>query len=153
MSTFWKFWISFKIWDFFEKTNFWWLEWQHFWGCMLSSVSSLFVARTVSYFTHVVYFDQPSGAARTRKLVETYFSAIFQPFLFILELFLWFHSWNQQKTSENEWKKRGFVYSSKLVDMQKLVDSLRGYLEFVFFRLNFKQDNKKRKNENLGKII
>ena len=30
-----------------------------------------------------------------------------------------------------------FVYSSKLVDMQKLVDSLRGHLEFVFFRLIF----------------
>ena len=31
--------------------------------------------------------------------------------------------------------KRGFVYSSKLVDKQKLVDSLRGYLKIVFFRL------------------
>ena len=30
-----------------------------------------------------------------------------------------------------------FAYSSKLVDMQKLVDSLRGYLEIVFFQLIF----------------
>ena len=62
---------------------------------------------------HVVYFDQHLGAARTQKLVETFFSAIFQPFLFILKLFQWFHGWNQQKTSENERKKRGFVYSAK----------------------------------------
>ena len=32
-------------------------------------------------------------------------------------------------------KTRGFVYSSKLFDMQKLVDALRGYPEIVFFRL------------------
>ena len=35
----------------------------------------------------VVYFDQLLGAARTQRLVETFFSAIFQPFLFISELF------------------------------------------------------------------
>ena len=34
----------------------------------------------------VVYFDQLSGAARTRKLVETLFSR-FQPFLLISNLF------------------------------------------------------------------
>ena len=39
-------------------------------------------------------------------------------------------------------KKRGFVYSSKLVNMQKLVDSLRGYPKIVFFQLIFwKNDN------------
>ena len=40
--------------------------------------------------------------------------------------------------TQNVWKwtkKRGLVYSSKLIDMQKLVDSLRGYPEIVFFRL------------------
>ena len=30
----------------------------------------------------VVYFDQLSGAESTRKLVETFFSAVFRPFLF-----------------------------------------------------------------------
>ena len=30
-----------------------------------------------------------------------------------------------------------FVYSSKLVDMQKLVDSLRGYLKIVFILVDF----------------
>ena len=54
--------------------------------------------------TYVVYFDRLLGAARTQKLVETFFSAVFQPFLFILKLYQWFHSWNQQKTSENEQK-------------------------------------------------
>ena len=48
-----------------------------------------------------------------------------------------FHSWNQQKTSEKNTKKHVFVYSSNLVDMQKLVDSLRGYLEIVFFSVDF----------------
>ena len=37
--------------------------------------------------------------------------------------------------SENEQKKHSFVYSSKVVDMQKLVNSLKGYLEIVLFRL------------------
>ena len=34
-------------------------------------------------------------------------------------------------------KKHGFAYSSKLVDMQKLVESLRGYPEIVFLQLIF----------------
>ena len=34
---------------------------------------------------------------------NTFFSR-FQPFLFILNFFQWFHGWNQQKTSENEQK-------------------------------------------------
>ena len=37
--------------------------------------------------SNVVYFDQLLGAARTQKLVETFCSAIFQPFLFISKLF------------------------------------------------------------------
>ena len=68
-------------------------------------------------------------------------TTFFQPFLtFLLFLFLfhWFHGWNQQKTSENEQKK---VYSSKLVDIQKLVDSLRRSLKFVFFWLIKKSKN------------
>ena len=43
----------------------------------------------------------------------------------------------KKKLSENEQKKCGFVYSSKFVDMQKLVDSPRGYPEIVFFCLYF----------------
>ena len=35
----------------------------------------------------VVYFDQLLGAVRTQKLVETFFSAVFQPFLLISKLF------------------------------------------------------------------
>ena len=35
----------------------------------------------------VVYFDQLSGAERTRKLVEILFFSRFQPFWFILNLF------------------------------------------------------------------
>ena len=76
----------------------------------------------------VVYFDQLSGAARTRKPVKLLFFSRFQPFLFVLNLFQWFHASNQQITSENEQKTcffSYFSYSLKLVDMQKLVDSLR----------------------------
>ena len=40
----------------------------------------------------VVYFDQ-------------LFFSHFQPFLFISNLFQWFHTWNQQKMSEKEQKK------------------------------------------------
>ena len=86
----------------------------------------------------VVYFDQLLGAARTQKLVETFFQTCFLPFLFISNLFRWFHTWNQQKTSEKEQKKHVFVYSSKLVDKQKLVNSLKGYPAIVFFPVIFK---------------
>ena len=51
---------------------------------------------------HVVYFDQLLGAVRTQKLVELIFFSGFQGFLFISNLFLWFHARNQQKTSEKE---------------------------------------------------
>ena len=58
------------------------------------------------------------------------FSAVFshfQPFLFIFNIFQWFHAWNQQKISENEQIFfLIFVYYSKLVEMQKLV-------EIIFF--------------------
>ena len=45
----------------------------------------------------VVYIDQLLGAARTRKLVKLLFSAVFNFFLFILNLFQWFHGWNQRQ--------------------------------------------------------
>ena len=37
-------------------------------------------------------------------------------------------------------KKVVFVYSSKLVYMKKLVDSMRAYLKFVFFSVNISVD-------------
>ena len=89
--------------------------------------------KNLSVVTTVVYFDQLLGAELTQKLVKTFFSAVFQPFMFISNLFQWFHTWNQQKTSENE-QKMYFDYSSKLVDMQKLVHSLRGYPKIVWFQ-------------------
>ena len=87
-------------------------------------------------YTFVVYFDQLLGAACTQKLVELPFSAVLifsvhlTPFLVVSQL----------KSTKNVWKwtkKLIFVYSSKLVDKQKQVDSLRGYLEFVIFWLIF----------------
>ena len=56
--------------------------------------------------------------AQHPKAGRNIFSAIFQPILLILKFFQWFHGWNQQKSSENKPKKLGFVYSSKLFDMQ-----------------------------------
>ena len=75
-----------------------------------------------------MYFNQLLGACSTQKLVETFFQPFstffdnFKPFTVISLL-------KSTKKSENEQKKSGFVYSSKLVDMQ--IDSLRGYLEIV----------------------
>ena len=37
--------------------------------------------------THIVYFDQLSGAAHIGKLVEILFFSCFQPFLFLLKIF------------------------------------------------------------------
>ena len=75
----------------------------------------------------VVYFDQLLGAGGT-----TFFSR-FQPFLFILKLLSDFKAEINKKCLKMNKIKRVFVYSLKLVDMQKLVDSLRGYLEKVSF--------------------
>ena len=60
----------------------------------------------------------------------------FQPFFNLYCSFQSFFSDFTAEITKNVWKwtkKRVFVYSSKLVDMQKLVDSLRGYLKIVFF--------------------
>ena len=82
---------------------------------------------------------------RVLRAPESWLKHFFQPFstFFIhLNLFQWFHGRNQQKTSEKEQKNVCFLFfafSSKLVDMQKLVDSLRGYPEIVFFQLIFLQ--------------
>ena len=57
--------------------------------------------------TYLLYFDQLSGDARTRKLVETFFSAVFQPFLFIKSTK---KDWNQTKYAENRKKVK---YQSK----------------------------------------
>ena len=71
---------------------------------------------TKNFMLSVVYFDQLLGAACTQKLVETFFSAIFLPFLFNSKPFQIFHNWNHKKMSEkklwneqkrlkNDWKK------------------------------------------------
>ena len=71
-----------------------------------------------------MYFDNLLGAARTQKLVKK----IFQPFV---NLFCSFQSFFSDFTVEinkkhlKMKKKWDFVFSSKLVDMQKLVNSLR----------------------------
>ena len=61
---------------------------------------------------------------------NTFFSH-FEPFLFISNLFQQFHAWKKRK----KLFFLIFVCSSKLVDMQKLVESQRGYLEIVYFWL------------------
>ena len=80
---------------------------------------------------YVVYFDQLLGAACTQKMVETLYSAVFTLFYFLM-VFNKFSSEIKEKTFE---KTCVLSYSLKLVDMQKLVDSLRGYLEFIVFWL------------------
>ena len=84
----------------------------------------------------VVYFDQLLGAVSTQKLVKLLFPALFNLFCSFQTFFSDFtDEINKKRLKKN--KKMVFVYSSKLVDMQKLVDSLRGYLEIVFFQLIF----------------
>ena len=83
-----------------------------------------------------MYFDQLLGAAHTQKLVELLFSAVFNLFCSFQTFFSDFMAEiNKKRLKKN--KKMVFVYSSKLVDVQKLVDSMRGYLEIVFFQLIF----------------
>ena len=48
-----------------------------------------------------------------------------------------FLTWNWEKTFENIRKNCILSYYLKLVNMQTLADSLRGYLKFVFFQLIF----------------
>ena len=59
---------------------------------------------------------------------ESWSKHFFQPFIFFSNLFQWFHIWNHWKTPENERNCvfSMFCYSSKLVDTQTMVDSLRG---------------------------
>ena len=64
----------------------------------------------------------------TRKLVKTLFRAVFNLFLFISNVFEWFFWLKSRKNSV-------LSYFLKLTNMQTLVDSLRDYLEFVFFWL------------------
>ena len=62
--------------------------------------------------------------------------AVFQPFLFFLKLFQWFHNWNQQKTSENEQK----TWCCLLLNAGRHAKAgrlLEGYPEIVFFWLIF----------------
>ena len=88
---------------------------------------------------HVVYFDQLSGAACTRKLVKTFFSAVFQPFLFISKLFQWFHGWNQvqKSSSENEQKNSCFCLILKAGRHSKAGRLPEGIPQISLFRLIF----------------
>ena len=86
----------------------------------------------VTWPLYVVYFYLLLGAACTQKLVETFFP----PFSTFFAHFKAFSVISLLKSTENVWKwtkKCGFVCFSKLVNMQKLVNSLRGYPEIVFF--------------------
>ena len=80
----------------------------------------------------VVYFDQLLDAACTQKLVETFFQPFFNLFCSFQSFFSDFPAEINKKHLKMNKKKLDFVYSSKMVDMQKLVDSLRGYPEIVF---------------------
>ena len=76
----------------------------------------------------VVYFNQFLGATRTHRLVQKKFQ-LFSTFFrdFPPEI-------NKKRLKMK--KKSVFQYfacSSKLVDMEKLVDSLRGYIKIFFF--------------------
>ena len=86
--------------------------------------------------TAVVYFDQLLGAACTGKLVITLLGTFSTFFVDFQTFSVNFHL----KTLLNifkKLKKLSFSYSLKLVDMQMLVNSLGGYLDFVFFQLIF----------------
>ena len=100
-------------------------------------------------FDRTVYFD--SNNARQEVLCistslqvlaapESWSNNFFQSFSTFFFLFKPFSVISGLKSTKNIWKltkKVIFVYSSKLVDMQMLVDTLRGCLEIVFFQLIF----------------
>ena len=74
---------------------------------------------------------------RAPKSRLNYFFQLFSTFFVLFKPFSVF---SHLKSTKKVWKwtkKVIFVYSSKLIDMQKLVNSLRGYLKFVFFQLVF----------------
>ena len=81
------------------------LEWEF--GCwILCKVAALLYAL---YKIICCVFRPAFGCCMHRKAGGKIFSAVFQPFLFILNLFQRFHGWNQQKTSENEQKMCFFL--------------------------------------------
>ena len=82
----------------------------------------------VVFVLSVVYADQLLGAAPTRKLVKLIYSAVFN--LFTPEI-------NKNHLKMNKKFFSFFAYFSKLVDLQKLVDFLRGYPKIIFFWLIF----------------
>ena len=81
----------------------------------------------------VVYLDQLWGAACTWKLVEILFSAVFNLFCSFQTFFSDFMPEITKKLVKLNVFFSYFAYSSKLGDMQKLVDSLRVYPKIVFF--------------------
>ena len=85
---------------------------------------------------NVVYFHQLLGDACTQELVKTLFSAVFNLFCSFQTFFSDFRAEITEKYLKMI-QKTYFAYSSKLVDMQKLVNSLRGYPEIVMFFSDF----------------
>ena len=89
-----------------------------------------------NYKLTVVYFNQLSGAVRTRKLVKLLFFSHFQVFLFIFIFFSDFMPEINQKHLKMN-KKMCFCLLLKAgghARAGQLPEALRGYLEFVFFR-------------------
>ena len=84
----------------------------------------------------VLYFDLLLGAVHTQKLVETLFSAVFNLFCSFQTFFGDFKAEITEKHLKMN-KKMYFAYSSKLVDMQKLVDSLRRVPRNCLFLVRF----------------
>ena len=74
---------------------------------------------------------------------ESLSNYFFQPFSTFLVHVQPFSMISHLKSRKNIWKRAKkvffsvFVYSSELVDMQKLGDSLKGYLEIIFYWLIF----------------
>ena len=66
---------------------------------------------------------------------ESWSNYFFQPFSTFFVDFKPFSVISRLKSTKNIWKWTKNICSSKLVEKQKLVDSLSGYLEFVFFWL------------------
>ena len=103
---------------------------------MKSAFSKMFGFRCSLFrWLRVVYFDQLLGVARTQKLVELLFSAVFNLFCSFQTFFSDFTA-EIKKKSEKE-QKTCFCLLLRAGQHAKASDSLRGYLEIVFFRLIF----------------
>ena len=103
--------IDHSIWNFYHLNPLNWLKLQISWYFLEIYVSSDPIYKVekvfifyLQGFPSVVYFDQLSGDCSTRKLVETFFSAVFWPFLFFFLDFRPFLVISRLKSSKNEQK-------------------------------------------------